>query len=122
MVARGVCTADDCALNVLATIVSRPTADRAILDAGSKSLTSDLIGLEGYGLVPGFPGASLYALNEEHGHMGLSPTGQKPEVGDKVRIIPNHACVVSNLVDRVYTVRGKMVIGTLAVAARGCSY
>lgn len=121
LVARGVCTADDCALRVLATIVSRPTDDRAILDAGSKSLTSDLLGLEGFGLVPALPGASIYALNEEHGFMDLSSTTQKPGIGDKIRIIPNHACIVSNLVDKVYAVRGPNVIGTLAVSARGCS-
>ncbi len=121
LVARGVCRLDDCALTVLATVVSRPTAERAILDTGSKSLTSDLLGLEGFGVIPDLPEAVIYGLNEEHGFLDLSASRERPGVGDKVRIVPNHACVISNLVDRVYAVRGEKVSGTLAVGARGCS-
>ncbi len=121
LVDRGVCTLGDCALTILATVVSRPTADRAILDTGSKSLTSDLLGLDGFGTIPDLPEAVIYGLNEEHGFLDLSAIRSKPGIGDKVRIIPNHACVVSNLVDHVYAVRGAKVMGTLAVGARGCS-
>ncbi len=66
LIARGACTEADCALTVLATVVSRPTHDRAILDAGSKSLTSDLFGLTGHGLILGYPGAEITALSEVH--------------------------------------------------------
>lgn len=121
LIARTVCTAADCALTVLATVVSRPTAERAIIDAGSKALTSDLLGLDGYGFIPAFPEASIYALSEEHGFVDLKTCFERPRVGDKIRIIPNHACVVSNLVDVVQTVRGATITGTLPVRARGCS-
>jgi D-serine deaminase-like pyridoxal phosphate-dependent protein len=58
---------DECAMRVRATVVSRPTAARAILDAGSKVLTSDLYGMSGYGHVLEYPEAVISALSEEHG-------------------------------------------------------
>ncbi|MBE0531816.1 MAG: D-TA family PLP-dependent enzyme [Rhodospirillales bacterium] len=121
LIARKVCTVADCALNVLATVVSRPTAGRAIIDAGSKALTSDLLGLDGHGFIPELPEASIHALSEEHGFVDLGNGTGQPSVGDKIRVIPNHACVVSNLVDRVYAIRGGKVSGILRVQARGCS-
>ena len=121
LVARGTCEMADCALSVLVTVVSRPTETRAIIDSGSKSLTSDLLGLEGFGTIPELPGAVIYALNEEHGIVELPDAGARPKVGELVHVVPNHACVVSNLVEHVYAVRGTEVIGTLPVTARGCS-
>ncbi len=121
LLARKVCAVENCALHVLATVVSRPTAGRAIIDSGSKALTSDLLGLDGHGFIPAFPEASIYALSEEHGFVDLKNGANQPRVGDKVRIIPNHACVVSNLVDRVYAIRDGKVAGILRVQARGCS-
>ncbi len=55
LVARGTCAFSDCALSVLATVVSVPSGTRAVIDAGSKVLTSDLLGLDGYGHVLGRP-------------------------------------------------------------------
>ncbi len=121
LIARKVCAVADCALTVLATVVSRPTAGRAIIDAGSKGLTSDLLGLDGYGFIPEFPEASIYALSEEHGFVDLRNDTARPAVGDKIRIIPNHACVVSNLVERVYAIRDGKVVDILRVQARGRS-
>src|SRR5690606_23717224 len=72
LVARGTAALGQCAMTVLATVVSRPTADRAILDAGSKALTSDLLGLEGYGMILEHPEAVIYQLNEEHGLVDVS--------------------------------------------------
>lgn len=118
-VACGAATLEDCALTVLATVVSRPTADRAILDAGSKALTSDLNGQTGHGRIVEYPQAVIYGLSEEHGHVDLSACLARPSIGEKVRVIPNHACPVSNLFDRIVTVRGERVEGSLAVAARG---
>lgn len=120
LVVRGSCAISDCALSVLATVVSRPTADRAILDAGSKTLSSDLFGLSGYGMLPDFREAVITGLSEEHGHVDLRLCATRPAVGDKVRIIPNHACVVSNLADRVIFHRGGDVLRAEPVAARGC--
>lgn len=118
-VAKGVGTLDDCALTVLATVVSRPTEDRAIIDAGSKALTSDTLGLDGFGYIQGYPDARIVGLSEEHGTIDLSQSARKPEIGERLRIIPNHACVVSNLFDTVTLISGDKVVETLPVAARG---
>jgi D-serine deaminase-like pyridoxal phosphate-dependent protein len=118
LVARGVCGFDDCALSVLATVVSVPDTRRAIIDAGSKVLTSDLLGLSGYGHVLGRPDIAIDQLSEEHGRLvSEQPIGLS--VGDRVRIVPNHCCVVSNMLDEVVLVRGGTVIGNEPVAARG---
>jgi D-serine deaminase-like pyridoxal phosphate-dependent protein len=116
-VAQGVGIENDCALTVLATIVSRPTADRAIMDAGSKALTSDTLGMTGFGVLVEHPGALVSGLSEEHGTVALN--GADLNVGDRVRILPNHACVVSNLFDEVHLISGDRVIDILPVAARG---
>ena len=118
--AAGAAELSDCALTVLATVVSRPTEDRAILDTGSKSLAADrLPGGEGHGHIVEYPGAVIHALNEEHGIVDLSGCNAKPRIGDKVRVIPNHACVVSNLFDRVWLLDGEQVLESQPVAARG---
>ncbi|MBU1334743.1 MAG: D-TA family PLP-dependent enzyme [Alphaproteobacteria bacterium] len=118
-VAKGVGTFDDCALTVLATVVSRPTENRAIIDAGSKALTSDTLGLTGFGLIEAYPEAVIVGLSEEHGTIDLSNCASKPKIGDKLRIIPNHACVVSNLFDRVTLISKDAVVETVTVEARG---
>lgn len=119
--ARGTSKLDQCAMTVLATVVSRPTPDRAIVDAGSKALTSDLLGLDGYGMVLEHPEAVLYQLNEEHGLVDVSGCTTKPRIGDRVRILPNHTCVVANLFDAVAIVANGELLGALAVDARGRS-
>ncbi len=118
-VARGVGGFDECALTVLATVVSRPTPDRAVIDAGSKALTSDLLGMEGFGRLVEYPDAAVTGLSEEHGVVDLSACTAKPAIGERVRVIPNHACVVSNLFDTVTLVSGGTVVETVPVAARG---
>ncbi len=115
----GAVTLDTCALRVFATVVSRPTSDRGILDAGSKSLSSDLHGLEGYGYICEYPDAKIYALSEEHGHVDLSACVHKPEIGERVSIIPNHCCTVTNSFDEVVGVLGATVEITWEVTARG---
>jgi D-serine deaminase-like pyridoxal phosphate-dependent protein len=118
-VAAGSATPDDCALSVLSTVVSVPTGDRAMLDAGSKALTSDLVGLEGYGEVRSLSGAHVYNMSEEHGFLDISKANDKPRVGDLLRITPNHVCPVTNLFDRVVFVKGEEVLGAARVDARG---
>jgi D-serine deaminase-like pyridoxal phosphate-dependent protein len=119
LVAHGTCNYADCALSVLTTVVSRPTDFRAILDAGTKSLTSDLLGLEGYGVVHTLGDAKIYAANEEHGYLDISHLKLKPAIGQLVRITPNHVCPVTNLFDDVVFVRGDDVLGAVKVDARG---
>jgi D-serine deaminase-like pyridoxal phosphate-dependent protein len=128
-VALGSASWDDCALTVLARVVSRPARDRVILDCGSKTLTNDLArgfaNCPGYGVVfrsvdESVPDESLVIerLSEEHatvqvlGESTLAP-------GDLVRVAPNHSCVVSNLVDTIWLVDGHAVVDRLTVAARG---
>ena len=118
-VARGVGGFDECALTVLATVVSRPTPDRAVIDAGSKALTSDLLGMEGFGRLVEYPDAALTGLSEEHGVVDLSACATRPAIGERVRVVPNHACVVSNLFDTVTLVSGGAAVETVPVAARG---
>ncbi|EJC78225.1 putative amino acid aldolase or racemase [Rhizobium leguminosarum bv. trifolii WSM2012] len=120
MLRMGHCTEDDCAMHVLATVVSRPTPDRAVIDAGSKALTSDLQGFIDYGLIVGYPQARISSLSEEHGVIDLSNcTGPRPQIGEKLFIIPNHTCVVSNLFDTMVFHRGGVVTRVEQVAARG---
>lgn len=120
MVRAGHCGFEDCAMHILATVVSRPTEDRAILDAGSKALTSDLLGFADFGLILDYPEAVITGLSEEHGTVDLSKvTGRKPEIGEKVRIIPNHTCVVSNLFDSMTFHRDGLVTRVEDVKARG---
>jgi D-serine deaminase-like pyridoxal phosphate-dependent protein len=119
-VAAGVASWDDCALNIYATVVSRAGPERGILDAGSKTLTSDTGGgLDGHGLILEHPEAKIAKFAEEHGFLDLTRSNTRPNVGDVVRIVPNHVCVVVNMMDEVVMVRGDEIIGTLPVAARG---
>src|SRR6201987_1036398 len=119
-VAAGVAGWDDCALNIYATVVSRAGPERGILDAGSKTLTSDTGGgLDGHGLILEHPEAKIAKFAEEHGFLDLARSNTRPNVGDVVRIVPNHVCVVVNMMDEVVMVRGEEIVGTLKVAARG---
>lgn len=119
LVAAGACQFSDCAETVLATVVSTPTPGRAILDAGSKALTSDLLGLEGYGVVQGLGMARVYNVNEEHGYLDTAAAPRPVHVGEQVRITMNHTCPVNNLFDKVVFVRGEEVLGAVKVDARG---
>ncbi len=118
-VAAGVASWDDCALHVYSTVVSRASPDRGILDAGSKTLTADTGGLDGYGLILEHPQARIARFAEEHGFLDLTRSNTRPAVGDVVRIVPNHVCVVVNMSDEVVMVRGDEIVGILPVAARG---
>jgi len=119
-IAAGVATQDDCALQIYTTVVSRAAPERGIVDAGSKTLTSDPGGgLDGFGLILDHPQARIARFAEEHGMLDLSRSNTRPAIGDVLRVIPNHVCVVVNMVDEVLMVRGEEIVGTLAVAARG---
>lgn len=120
MVAAGAAGWDDCALTVRATVVSRPTPTRAILDAGSKILTYEQYFAKGYGRIVEYPEAEVVTLSEEHGMVEL-PAGsaRQPQVGEIVHVIPNHCCAVTNMVDSVVTMRKGQVEAVVPVAARG---
>jgi D-serine deaminase-like pyridoxal phosphate-dependent protein len=118
-VALGTCGVEDCALTVVATVVSVPAADRAVVDAGSKTLSSDPLRPRpgGYGQVLG-RASRIEKLSEEHGVVAVAE-GESFRVGERVRILPNHACVVANLHDCLVGVSGDRVEAVLDVAARG---
>ena len=121
-VGAGAATLDECAFHLHATVISRPTEDRAVIDAGSKSLSSDSIDPsfgKGYGLILGYEDAVIERLNEEHGIVDLSRCATKPVVGERLRIVPNHVCVVSNLHDEVAVSQGGELVAMWPVAARG---
>jgi D-serine deaminase-like pyridoxal phosphate-dependent protein len=119
MVRLGAATLDDCALFVYATVISHPEPDRVMLDAGSKTLTSDLMGFQDHGLLVDYPEARLHKLAEEHGFVDVSACAKSPEIGEVVRVLPNHACPVSNLFDEVLTMRGDRANARMSVTARG---
>lgn len=119
MVEAGVATLDDCAFTVYTSVVSRAGETRGILDAGSKTLTADTGGLNGYGYIIEHPTARINKFAEEHGFLDLSKCNHKPAVGDIVRVIPNHVCVAVNMVDQLVAVRGDDIVEVIPVAARG---
>ena len=129
----GAASLDDCALTVLATVVSKPAADRIVLDSGSKTLTSDAA--RGFSPLPGhgivltditLTGAAttddnliVERLSEEHATVRVV-SGRTPlEPGQRLRIVPNHSCVVSNQVDEAWLTDGEMVLGRMPIPARG---
>ncbi len=119
-VALGSADPEDCAMTVLATVVSVPARDRAVVDAGSKTLSTDPMrpAADGHGLVVGRH-SRIARVSEEHGVIAIAE-GETFRIGERVRILPNHACAVSNLHDRLTAVRGGCVEGEIRVAARGC--
>ena len=119
VVASGTATWDDCAMRVRCTVVSRPTPDRAIFDAGTKVFSSDLHTVTGFGHLLEYPQAAVVSLSEEHGVVDLSACRERPAIGDVVEVVPNHCCVVTNLVDELYAVRDGSVEAVWPVAARG---
>jgi D-serine deaminase-like pyridoxal phosphate-dependent protein len=119
MVASGTATWEDCAMRIVATVVSRPTADRAIIDGGSKTFTNDQSREGGFGYFPDYPKAVTYSQSEEHGHVDLSHCDRKPEIGERVQVIVNHACGTTNLHNEVVAHRRGRVEAVWPVAARG---
>ncbi|MFN8499696.1 MAG: alanine racemase [Anaerolineae bacterium] len=106
-----------CAATLLCTVVSAPTPDRVILDGGSKTLTTE--GGPPFGYIVELPAARIYKLNEEHAYVDVAACPVKPQIGDRVRVIPNHVCVAVNLHNQAYGVRGEWVEVVWPIAARG---
>ncbi|GAC1692752.1 MAG: alanine racemase [Gemmatimonadaceae bacterium] len=120
--ALGACAADDCALTVLATVVSTAVSGQVVIDAGTKALGREPVTGsegEGWGAVLGRPEAKVVRMSEEHGIIDLGDTDWRPTIGQQVRIVPNHACVVVHLNDVIHGVRRDVVETTWQVTARG---
>ena len=120
--ATGACDIEDCALTVLATVVSTAVPGQAVVDAGTKALGREPMrgsDSEGFGELLEHPGVLVIRMSEEHGILDLTTTDWRPVVGEQVRIIPNHVCIVVHLNDVVHGVRDGVIAETWRVAARG---
>lgn len=118
----GFCTLEDCSARVLTTVVSDAVAGQVIIDAGSKTLTSDRcipMPDSGFGHVVEFAGARITHLSEEHGQIDVTACSTKPAVGDRLTVIPNHICPCINLRDMMWWVETDEPPRQLAVDARG---
>jgi len=110
---------DACALWVEVTVVSDAVPGQIVIDAGSKTLTSDSHDDGGHGVIVEWPDADLRMINEEHGYVDVSGREDRPAVGDHVHVIPNHACGCVNLHDGLLGVRDGVVESVIRVSARG---
>ncbi|MDF0597906.1 alanine racemase [Psychromarinibacter halotolerans] len=122
-VAAGAASLEDCALHVLATVISTPKPGHFVLDCGTKTLTSDPVAApnKGHGLLVDYPEAVIERLTEEHGMVTLDPDLPAPRIGEKVLILPNHVCPVSNLHDQVAVRQRDGSFEFWDVSARGCT-
>jgi len=111
-----ICVEADCALRVLTTVVSTSVPGQCVIDAGSKTLSSDqTVGSGTYGHFVGRPW-TLRKLNEEHGYVEIRGPAH---VGEKVWVVPSHVCPTVNLHDEISYGRRGRVEGSWKVAARG---
>ena len=117
----GACDWDDCALTVLATVVSVAVQGQAVIDAGTKALGREPLRAEGdgYGALLDHPEVVVSRMSEEHGILDLTKTTWRPRLGDQVRVVPNHVCIVVHLFDEIIGVRGHAVETRWPVEARG---
>jgi len=121
-VASGACTLQDCAATLLVTVVSTARPGQIIVDGGSKTFSSDrLMGAaeSTFGHVVEAPAAVFHKMNEEHGYVDVRACSRGFEIGERLRIIPNHICVAVNLHERVYGIRNGEVEEVWEVAGRG---
>ena len=121
----GACAWEDCALTVLATVVSTAVPGQAVIDAGSKALGREPLpaGVElGFGALLDRPEVTVMRMSEEHGVLDLGRTSWRPAVGDRVRVVPNHVCMVVHSNDVIFGMRDDVVETSWPVAARGRGY
>jgi D-serine deaminase-like pyridoxal phosphate-dependent protein len=110
------CAEEDCALRVLTTVVSNSVPGQCVIDAGSKTLSSDqTVGSGTYGHFIGRQW-TLRKLNEEHGYVEIH---EPARIGEKVWLVPSHVCPTVNLHDEIWYGRGGRVEGSWKVTARG---
>lgn len=122
IVSTGAADRADCAFTVVATIVSTAVPGQAVCDAGCKALGREPLRVgsgSGFGELLDHPEVTVKGMSEEHGILDLSQTSWRPKVGDRVRIIPNHVCIVTHLNDVIHGIRGDRVETSWPVAARG---
>jgi D-serine deaminase-like pyridoxal phosphate-dependent protein len=120
----GYSTVDNCAALVVTTVVSDAVPDQIIVDAGSKTLAADRCASapeSGYGYVVEYPEAQITKLSEEHGQIDVSRCAERPTVGERLTMIPNHICPCINLQERVWLKTADEHLTPLEIHARGKS-
>jgi D-serine deaminase-like pyridoxal phosphate-dependent protein len=113
---------NECAATILSTVVSTPVPDRVIIDAGSKSLASDILMGDisnGFGSIKGRPDLIIEKINEEHGFMKSYNGKINLNIGDRLEIIPNHICTAVCNFDKIHITQNKLLIDEYEVSGRG---
>lgn len=113
----GLYTAFEHSLFVLASVISTPTAERAIVDAGLKSYSAE----KGPPWVHGLADVECMGVSDEHGKLILGPKAKPLKVGEKVWLIPGHCDPTVNLHDWYVGVRNGRVEALWPISARGAS-
>ena len=117
-------TLERCAASVLATVISKPTEERVILDVGAKGLTMQsrtegICATPGKGTLPDYPGVFIHSMFDEHAIILNRDFHDQIAIGDKVRIIPVHICPVCNLYEKAYLIEKTEVVGEVSISCRG---
>lgn len=118
----GYCTIDEVAARIVCTVVSNAVPGQVVIDAGSKTLTSDRCFPapdSGHGCVVEYPGAKITKLSEEHGQVDISGCDRVPKLGERVSVIPNHICPCVNLQDQIWLIEPGQHLDAIRVDARG---
>jgi D-serine deaminase-like pyridoxal phosphate-dependent protein len=118
----GYCELDDCAARIVCTVISDAVAGKVVVDAGSKTLTSDRNAPRpesGFGHIVEYPEAVITRLSEEHGEVDVRSCQRRPRVGERVMIVPNHICPCINLQDAVMLRETSGAVRRLKIDARG---
>lgn len=122
-ISSGCCTIGDCAARICTTVISTAVPGKVVVDAGSKTLTSDRLvhhpDTAGYGLVVDYPEAVITRLTEEHGEIDITQCASTPKLGERIYIIPNHVCPCINLQDLVYLLHSNGEFKQIKIDARG---
>jgi D-serine deaminase-like pyridoxal phosphate-dependent protein len=121
-VAAGFCTLEDCAAKLVCTVVSNAVPGKVVIDAGTKTLTSDRNVTQpggGHGWVVEYPQAKIIRLSEEHGEVDITACERAPSIGDRVHVIPNHICPCVNLQDAVWLQTSDGLMRSVKIDTRG---
>ncbi len=121
-VAGGFCRIEDCAARIVCTVVSNAVPGKVVIDAGTKTLSSDrnIPNPEsGHGYVVEYPLAKITRLSEEHGEIDITACDRAPAMGERVSVIPNHICPCVNLQDAVFYREPDGTLRSIRIDARG---
>ena len=116
---RGTHTVEQCSLRAVSTVISRPATDRMFLDAGSKTLSASAYSDGSMGQIVEYPNSVINDASEEHGHVDISACAVKPQIGERIQIIPAHPCPCVNEHDELVAARNGKVEAVWPIQARG---